>query len=148
MEKEFRITIDAPREKVWETLWNDETYRQWTAPFGEGSRAETDWKTGSKVLFLGGNSNSGMVSTIADNTPNEHMFFQHNGIVNNGVEDLSSEAAKQWATATEEYTLRSLGKGTELIIHMRGEIPPNFVDYFMDAWPKALEQLKMIAEKS
>ena len=147
MEKEFTITIDAPREKVWATLWNDATYTQWTAPFGEGSRAETDWKKGSKVLFLG-NSNSGMISSIAENRPNEYMSFQHRGILNKGVEDLDSEEAKRWATATEDYTLRTLDKGTELIVHLRGDIPPDFVDYFLGAWPKALEKLKEISEKN
>lgn len=67
--KEFRTTIDAPKEKVWQVLWNDETYPKWTAPFGEGSRAETDWKEGSKVLFLGAEG-EGMVSRIAENRPN------------------------------------------------------------------------------
>lgn len=115
MEKEFRITIDAPRDKVWTTLWTDETYRQWTAPFGEGSRVETDWKKGSKVLFLG-KENSGMVSSITDNRPNEYMSFQHRGIVNNGVEDVDSEEAKKWATTSEEYTLNTVNKATELIV--------------------------------
>jgi len=147
MEKEFRITIDAPREKVWTALWTDATYRQWTMPFGEGSRAETDWKKGSKVLFLG-NSNSGMISTIADNRPNEYMSFKHQGIVNKGVEDLDSEEAKKWATASEDYTLQSVDNGTELIVHLQGEIPQDFVDYFLKTWPKALEKLKEIAEKN
>lgn len=148
MEKEFTITIDAPREKVWETLWTDATYRQWTMPFDEGSRAETDnWKKGSKVLFLG-RDNSGMVSTVADNRPNEYMAFQHNGIVHKGVEDLDSEEAKKWGTATEDYTLRTIGNHTELIIHLRGDIPENFVDYFMKTWPQALQKVKEIAEKN
>ncbi|HVW59286.1 MAG TPA: SRPBCC domain-containing protein [Puia sp.] len=147
MEKEFRITIDAPREKVWATLWTDETYRQWTMPFDEGSRVETDWKKGSKVLFLGRN-NSGMVSSIADNRPNEYMSFQHRGIVNKGVEDVDSEEAKKWATTSEEYTLNTVDRGTELIVQLHGEIPPDFVDYFLRVWPKALEKLKEIAEKN
>ena len=46
MEKqEFKISINAPREKVWEVLWNDTTYPAWTAVFSEGSHAVTDWKT-------------------------------------------------------------------------------------------------------
>src|SRR6185503_7209815 len=73
MEKQkFRILIDAPREKVWSTLWDDSTYRAWTAAFTEGSHAKTDWKKGSKVLFLDG-KNDGMVSTIAENKPAEYM---------------------------------------------------------------------------
>ena len=50
----FNIAIDAPREKVWETLWNDSSYREWTSVFSEGSKVETDWQIGGKVLFLDG----------------------------------------------------------------------------------------------
>ena len=47
--KEFTIDINAPREKVWDVLWQDDSYRKWTSVFSEGSHAETDWKKGSKV---------------------------------------------------------------------------------------------------
>ena len=66
----FTITIHAPKEAVWATLWNDSTYREWTSVFSEGSYADTDWKEGSKVLFLSG-TGEGMYSTIARNKPNE-----------------------------------------------------------------------------
>ena len=49
----FDISINAPREKVWEVLWDDASYRKWTSAFSEGSYAVTDnWKKGSKILFL------------------------------------------------------------------------------------------------
>ena len=32
----FTVNINAPKEKVWETLWDDATYRQWTAAFHPG----------------------------------------------------------------------------------------------------------------
>jgi uncharacterized protein YndB with AHSA1/START domain len=33
MEKqEFKISINAAPEKVWDILWNDSTYPVWTAP--------------------------------------------------------------------------------------------------------------------
>ena len=34
---QFKATINAPRERVWEILWGDETYPQWTSAFAEGS---------------------------------------------------------------------------------------------------------------
>jgi hypothetical protein len=65
MEKmKFQTLINASKEKLWDTLWSDESYRAWTSAFMEGSMAETDWKEGSKVLFLDGKG-SGMVSRIA-----------------------------------------------------------------------------------
>lgn len=33
----FEIQIDAPPERVWDVLWSDITYRQWTTAFTEGS---------------------------------------------------------------------------------------------------------------
>ncbi|MDY7395002.1 hypothetical protein UMM65_07095 [Aureibaculum sp. 2210JD6-5] len=50
--KEFNIYIDASQKKVWKVLWSDETYPKWAASFAEGSRAETDWKEGSKVHWV------------------------------------------------------------------------------------------------
>ena len=146
MEKqEFRILIDAPREKVWNTLWNDSTYRAWTSAFTEGSYAKTDWKKGSKVLFLDG-KNDGMVSTIAENKPNEYMSFMHLGIVKNGVEDTESEKIKEWAGALENYTLKNVDGKTELTVDM--DMNDEYKSYFETTWPKALDRLKELAEKN
>jgi hypothetical protein len=146
MEKQtFRITIDAPREKVWSALWNDESYRLWTSVFSEGSYAETDWQKGSKVLFLDGKG-SGMVSTIADSKPNEYMSIKHLGVVKDSVEDTSSEEVRQWAGAFENYTLKSENGKTELVVDM--DINDEWKDYFQNTWPKALQQLKELAEKN
>jgi uncharacterized protein YndB with AHSA1/START domain len=63
--KEYQTRIKASREKVWEVLWGNETYPQWTSAFSEGSKVETTWEEGGKVLFLNGD-NEGMVSRIAE----------------------------------------------------------------------------------
>ena len=146
MEKQtFSITIDAPREKVWDTLWKDESYRAWTSAFSENSYAETDWQTGSKVRFLDGKG-SGMVSTIAENRPNEYMALRHLGMVKDGVGDTSSEEVKQWAGALENYTLKSDGGKTELVVDL--DLNTDWVEYMQNTWPKALQRLKELAEKS
>ena len=144
----FNIVIDAPKGKVWNTLWNDATYREWTSAFAPGSRAETDWEKGSKVLFLDG-KNSGMVSVIVENIPNEFMSIKHLGIVSKGVEDMDSTESKEWAGAMENYRLKTVDGKTELRIDMGGaNISSEFLDYFKKVWPKALEKLKELAEKN
>ena len=40
----FSIMIDAPKEKVWHSMLDDETYRDWTAAFSEGSYYEGAWE--------------------------------------------------------------------------------------------------------
>ena len=143
---EFNINIEASKEKVWMTLWNDQTYREWTSAFAEGSQAETDWKKGSRVLFTDGKG-SGMVSTIVENKPNEFMSIKHLGTIKNGVEDLDSEENKQWAGALENYTLLESGGKTVLHVELSGlDIPKEFEDYFLQTWPKALDKLKALSE--
>jgi len=144
MEKlNFNIVINATPEKVWKVLWADDTYRKWTSAFAEGSCAETDWKQGSKVLFLDGKS-SGMVSKIAETRPNEYMSFEHLGEVKDGVEDTSSERVKQWAGSHENYTLKKVNGKTELSIDM--DINEEFKDMFAKMWPVALDNVKNLSE--
>lgn len=142
----FKIDINAPKEKVWNALWEDANYRAWTAPFSEDSHAITDWKQGSKALFVD-SKGSGMVSRIEENRPNEYMSIRHLGEIKDGVEDTSSKAAQQWANALENYTLTDIPAGTNLKVEMTGNIPPEFENYFAEAWPKALNKLKEIAER-
>jgi Activator of Hsp90 ATPase homolog 1-like protein len=145
MEKsEFKIKINAPKEKVWKVLWDDASYRTWTSVFAEGSYVVTDgWKEGSKVLFLDGKG-AGMVSKVAKNKPNEFMSFKHLGEVKDGVEDTSSERVKEWAGASENYTLKESNGGTELVVDM--DMTEEFKDYLTQTWPKAMEQIKALAE--
>lgn len=146
MEKlQFKVSIDAPRTKVWQVLWNDETYRQWTAAFSPDSHAVTDWQKGSKVLFLDGNG-MGMVSTIAENIPNEYMSIRHLGEIRDGVEDTESERVKKWGggDAQENYTLKDVNGKTELTVDL--DITEEFKDEFSKAFPKALDKVKELSE--
>jgi hypothetical protein len=144
MEKiHFSMLIDATPEKIWKVLWTDETYRKWSSAFAEGSYAETDWKQGSKALFTDGKG-SGMVSRIAENRPNEYMSIEHLGMLKDGVEDTTSDDVKAWAGAHENYTLKKVNGKTELTVDM--EITEEFKEMFSKMWPKALKNIKELAE--
>lgn len=142
---EFRTSIAAPRSKVWDILWDNELYKQWTAPFSEGSRVKTDWKEGSKVYFLG-NEDDGMLAIIEKKNEPEFMSFRHIGMVNKGVEDTESEKVKPWAGAHENYTLTEQGNKTDLLIQI--DITEEYRDYFEKTWPKALDKVRELAEKN
>ncbi len=145
MEKlEFKIRIDAPREKIWDILWSEKTYPMWTAPFSEGSRAEGDWTKGSKVSFLNA-ADEGMIATVLEHIPNEQMSLRHIGMVNKGVIDYDSPATKAWSGAMEEYWLTTEDNQSELTV--RTDITEEYKDYFTEAWPKALEVVKTLSEK-
>lgn len=142
--QQHRISINAPKEKVWKTLWDKNSYQQWTTAFSESSTVETDnWKKGSKVLFLDGN-NCGMVSQVDENIPNEFMSFRHLGEVRDGVEDTTSEKVAPWAGATENYTLKEANGKTEVFVET--DITEEFAEMFAGMWPKALNKLKELSE--
>ncbi|HET7361694.1 MAG TPA: SRPBCC domain-containing protein [Salinimicrobium sp.] len=139
----FKTEIDAPREKVWEILWGVETYPKWTRVFSETSQVETDWKEGSKVLFLDGNGN-GMVSILEKNNPPEFMSFKHIGIMKDGKEITEGEEVKKWAPAYENYILKSNDGKTELVVDM--DVNDESKNYFMETWPKAFVKIKELSE--
>ena len=141
----YTIHIDAPRKTVWNTMLDDETYRQWTSVFAEGSHAETDWQEGSRALFLSPEGD-GMVSRIAKNIPHEYLSIEHLGMIENGVEDTESEKVKQWQGVHENYTLTEAGGGTDVLIELEIDEQSEYKDMFEETWPKALEKLKEIAE--
>jgi hypothetical protein len=143
MEKlNFSTTIHAPKEKVWSVLWDKDSYPKWTSVFAEGSDAISDWEEGSKILFVSGGE--GMVSRIETKRPTEFMRFEHLGMIKDNVEDTESEEVKKWAGAMEAYTLREENGKTLLAVDM--DITPDFKDYFLTTWPKALEKVKELAE--
>ena len=143
----FSIFINAPKEKVWATMLEDATYRQWTKPFNETSYYVGDWSEGSKILFLGtdknGENEGGMVSRIAKNIPFEYVSIEHLGVIEKGVE-------KPWDGAGEgfeNYTFVEKDGGTEVLIELTN-MPDDFTEMMNAMWPKALEILKDISERN
>lgn len=135
----FTTNIKATKETVWDNLWNDKTYREWTAAFMEGSYAESDWNEGSKIAFLSPKG-AGMFGIIEKKIPNQQMSFKHLGEIVNGVEEK-----KDWGGATENYYLQEKDGSTELKVTM--DATPDFAAYLNVAFPNALETLKHMSEK-
>ncbi len=146
----FSIIIKAPRQKVWDCMLQDATYRKWTAAFHEGSYFQGDWSEGSKMRFLGpsgeGKKDGGMLSRIKANRPHEYISIEHMGIIENGVEDTTSEQVKKWAPSYENYTFRDVDGGTEVLVDMDSD--EEYAGMFEEMWPKALQKLKEVCETS
>ena len=146
----FSITINAPIAKVWNTMLDDASYRIWSESFTPGSHYVGDWGRGSKILFLGPDPATGklggMVSRIKENRLQEYISIEHLGMVNDGTEDTTSEAVKAWAGVHENYTFREIGTSTEVLVDM-DSLGIDFDEMFKGMWPKALQNLKELAEK-
>ena len=140
----FNVNINAPKEKVWNVLWKDDTYRKWTSVFSEGSKAVSDWKEGSKIQFLDA-KNDGMYSTITKCIENEIMNFTHIGVVKDGVEQPLDEATKNWSGSAENYGLSETDGITTLVVEM--DIIPEYLDYFNKTFPLALDLVKKLSEE-
>ncbi|ASS47961.1 MAG: hypothetical protein A3D31_01280 [Candidatus Fluviicola riflensis] len=141
MEKEqltFTIQLNASPEKVWDVLWTENTYNQWTKGFNEGSHAVSDWKEGSEVLFLG-DTDDGMYSRIEKKVVPSEMSILHLGEIKQGV-----RVASEWGEAYERYYLTAKNGGTELRVTL--DSVPEFSDYFRETFPKALEVVKKLSE--
>lgn len=134
----FNIQINASKEKVWNKLWSDEGYRSWTSVFTQGSYAESDWKEGSEIKFLSPDG-SGMYGIIKNKVELVQMKFQHLGEIKNGIKE-----PKDWAGATEDYTLTENNGITDLKVEM--DMTDEFVDYFNNIFPTALLRVKEISE--
>ncbi len=139
----FTTTIHSSRKKVWDILWSDAGYRQWTSVFTEGSYAVSDWQEGSKVLFLSP-AGEGMFSIINKKIPDAYMSFKHMGVVKDGIEQPPTAASEAWAGATENYALEEKDGITTLTVTM--DITAEFEQYFTDTFPKALQKVKELAE--
>lgn len=145
----FSILINAPKDKVWHAMLDDQPYREWTKEFNEGSYYKGSWEKGSKILFLGPDPNTGeeggMVSRIAENKPYEFISIEHLGLVQNGVEDTTSEEARKWAPAFENYTFNDKDGATEVLVDI--DVEDEHVQMFNEMWLKGLLKLKELAEK-
>lgn len=140
----FKIDIHAPKEVVWNVLWSKKTYPQWTSVFGEGSRAISDWKEGSKIFFLSPNNN-GMYGIIDKLVPNRQITIRHIGILSGGIEQPTGEQTADVEGDTESYYLNEKEDLTELVAELYST--DDYTRYFEDTFPKALQIVKELSEK-
>jgi uncharacterized protein YndB with AHSA1/START domain len=142
---EYKIEISASAKKVWETMLQKETYKQWVAKSWPDSFYEGTWKKGEKIRFIG-SEGSGTLAELVEVKPYEKILARHIAILlPGGVEDRTSDMAKGWIGITEGYKFAEhLGK-TTLTVSI--ETSPAWRKMFDDGWPAALEELKRIVER-
>ncbi|GAA6142636.1 SRPBCC domain-containing protein [Hydrogenophaga sp. 5NK40-0174] len=140
----FEITIAASRQAVWAAMIGPETYQVWTAPFCDGSRFEGSWEPGDRIRFLGPD-NMGMLSEVAEHLPAERISLHHLGMVDNGVPDTSSDMARDWAGAYENWHYADVPGGCQLTAEV--DVSPNFEGFVLEKYPMALSALKALCEE-
>jgi uncharacterized protein YndB with AHSA1/START domain len=134
--------INAPKEKVWNVLLEDEYNRIWMAEFMEGSHAKTDWIEGHKVRFLD-NDNNGLVGRIITKRPYDAIEMEYDGEVKNGEDDFDSEMAQAMKGSRENYYLSEKNGVTTLKIE--SDMGDDWYDMMSASWDKALEKIEELS---
>lgn len=141
----FTTEINASQEKVWDVLWNDETYSEWTRFFNPSSTSfiKADWRLNGEVRFLDGDNN-GMLSRIQTYEPPHIVVFEHYGETNKGVDDTTSDRVKQFAGALESYELTEVDH--KVILKGSVQTSPEWEKMMSDGFTKGFQSVKEIAE--
>lgn len=138
---QFSIEIHATKERVWATLWQDGTFREWAGVIDPGTHMVGDLKEGNEVQFISGNG-YGVTSLVEKFVAGEFLLLRHRA---DTQDDGKREREKEWTGGTESYSLAEKG-GTTTLAAAFG-VPPEMEDYFKVNYPKALERVKVLAER-
>ncbi|HET9662569.1 MAG TPA: SRPBCC domain-containing protein [Thermomicrobiales bacterium] len=143
---QYGISIDAPPQKVWDTMLAKETYVQWVSVSWPGSSYHGEWKQGSQIRFTGADGGGGTLAEITELEPYARVVAEHVAVLlEDGSEDRESDMAKGWIGTTEAYTFTGENGSTKLDVAIT--TAPEWASMFDEGWPKALEALKRLAEK-
>ncbi len=145
----FEKSIDADIDRVYQCMLDSSAFKDWTSIFNADSHFEGSWSKGSKIIFLGTDKDGnkgGMVGRIRENIPGKFVSIEYTGIITNGEEKYTGSEVDQWAGGLENYSFsRNEGK---TLVRVDVDVNPEFVQYFEETWPGALDRLKEICERT
>lgn len=141
-EMQFSITIDAARERVWDTLWHDETFREWAGIIDPGTYMVGDLKKGSEIQFISSENGYGVTSLVEDLVEGEFLSLRHSA---DTQEQGKREREKEWSGGLEKYALEEVNGVT--IVSATFDVPAEMENYFRSTYPKALQRVKELAER-
>lgn len=139
---QFSIEINAAKARVWETLWEDITFRDWANIIDEGTYMKGVMKEGNEIQFISSVSGYGVTDLVEKLNPNDFVLFRHGA---DTKESGQQEREKEWTGGTESYSLAEKNGVTTLIV--KTDVPKEQEETFNIRFPRALERLKMLAEK-
>lgn len=144
----YEIIINAPKQKIWDVLWGNDTYSEWTKFFNPkyASIMKSDWQVGGKTYFTNAEG-EGMVSTIDSLEKPDQIIFKHLGMVDKeGNEDTESMEVKQWSGCYEKYILIDFDGKTKL--HAEVQTEKDWREHMDQGFTKGLEVVKNLSESN
>lgn len=139
----FEVDIYAPKERVWDTLWRDHTFREWAGIIDPGTYMVGDLKVGNEIQFISSENGYGVTSLVEKLIPNEFLLLRHSA---DTQEEGKRERTQQWTGGKESYSLSETEGTTTLTASF--DVPSEMEEYFKVTYPKAFEKIKVLAERS
>lgn len=141
-ELQYSTTIKAPREKVWATLWEDESFRDWAGLIDEGTYMEGQMAEGKQVRFISSVNGYGVTSLIDELRLYEFISFRHSA---DTKERGQQEREKEWTGGRESYSLTE--KDGTTLLTVKTDVPQELIEIFGIRLPLALERIRALAER-
>ena len=141
IEIRFQIEIKASKERVWATLWEDKTFRDWANVIDEGTYMKGKMQEGNEIQYISSVNGYGVTSLIEKLTPNAFVLFRHSA---DTKESGQQEREKEWTGGSESYSLTEKNGVTTLIVIM--DVPQELEEIFHIRFPQAMERIKALAE--
>jgi hypothetical protein len=141
-EMQFSVEIKAAKDKVWDTLWQDETFREWAGIIDPGTYMVGELKEGNEIQFISSENGYGVTSLVEKLIEGEFLLLRHQA---DTKESGKREREKQWTGGKESYSLADKDGATTLTVAF--DVPSEMKEYFKVNYPKALEQVKESAEQ-
>lgn len=140
---QFTTQINATKEMVWDTLWQDKTFREWASIIDPGTYMVGELKEGNELQFISSINGYGVTSLVEKILVGEYLLLRHHA---DTQEVGKYEREKQWTGGTESYSLNFKDGVTTLAVEF--DVPLELEEYFSENYPKALRRLKELAEIS
>ena len=142
---QFSIDIAAPVARVWDCMFDNTAYRDWTSAFCAGSYFEGVWEAGRRLRFLDPRG-FGMEAIVDECRLHERMSVRLVGEIREGRPLADSPLAASPAHESYDFTATPEG-GTQLSVQLQAW-DEGFLAFLHDTWPKALQRLKVLSEST
>jgi hypothetical protein len=140
-EMQFLIEINASKEKVWATLWNDVSFREWASMIDEGTYIKGTMEEGNEIQFISSVNGYGVTDLIEKLIRNEFVLFRHSA---DTFESGKQIRTNEWTGGSESYSLIEENGITTLMV--KTDVPSEQEETFNIRFPRALERIKALAE--
>ena len=142
-ELQFSVEIHATKQEVWNTLWQDQTFRDWAGLIDPGTYMVGELKEGNEVQYISAENGYGVTSLVEKCIDGEYLLLKHSA---DTQEVGTKERKKEWTGGSESYSLAETDGITTLTAAF--DVPPTQEEFFTANYPMALDRVKELAEQS